>query len=356
MGELPVASAAYGGVHPQFMPPTPPPRPDALQYSLLALSVSPDCKWIATGNQDATLHVWRLGRSGDELSRRGHPRKINALRVQPTHDVGLRGRKRRDGLGLHRCGPWRDPHCGCCAVTRSGWSPVSEAWAAACSPGRPTAASRCGTRPGAARFRTRAGDRLRCAGTPRRQRCAGTGWAGCWWAGPDSTVVACPIDAGCIRPATMGTGDPPPIGHLRPPMRPAADPDLAVWPGEAVAIVGRTGAASRLAASAVRYRTGSARRGGPACGKRHHTARRSRSFTFPNAPGGALTYLSSGGAAGRLQPVVAARGSHDDRDAVGTALAAVGLTISVIARQELSGRPGAAGPAGPCWSNSRTCC
>lgn len=78
-----VASAAYGGVHLHHASKTAPREQMAFTGSLLALSVSPDRKWVATGNQDATLHVWRLGRSGNELSMSGYPRKINALAFSP---------------------------------------------------------------------------------------------------------------------------------------------------------------------------------------------------------------------------------------------------------------------------------
>ncbi|MHC9296934.1 WD40 repeat domain-containing protein [Mycobacterium sp. LTG2003] len=78
-----VASAAYGGVH--IHPVTRGSAPDVLPFtgSLLTLAVSPDRKWAASGNQDATLHVWRIGRRGDELSMSGYPTKITALAYSP---------------------------------------------------------------------------------------------------------------------------------------------------------------------------------------------------------------------------------------------------------------------------------
>ena len=78
-----VASAAYGGVHLHHASNTAPRDQMPFTGSLLALSVSPDRKWIATGNQDATLHIWRLGRGGNELSMSGYPRKISALAFSP---------------------------------------------------------------------------------------------------------------------------------------------------------------------------------------------------------------------------------------------------------------------------------
>ena len=76
-----VATAAYGGVHvvsrgagPDIMPFT---------GSLLALAVSPDRRWAASGNQDATLHVWRIGKRTDELEMSGYPTKISTLAFSP---------------------------------------------------------------------------------------------------------------------------------------------------------------------------------------------------------------------------------------------------------------------------------
>lgn len=78
-----VASAAYGGVH--VHPVARDSAPDVLPFkgSLLALAVSPDRKWAASGNQDATLHVWRIGRRGEELGMSGYPTKITALAFSP---------------------------------------------------------------------------------------------------------------------------------------------------------------------------------------------------------------------------------------------------------------------------------
>lgn len=78
-----VASAAYGGVH--IHPVSRTAAPDVLPFkgSLLALAISPDRRWAASGNQDATLHVWRVGRRGDELEMSGYPMKITALAFSP---------------------------------------------------------------------------------------------------------------------------------------------------------------------------------------------------------------------------------------------------------------------------------
>lgn len=78
-----VASAAYGGVHINHVSRTA--APDELPFtgSLLALAVSPDRRWAASGNQDATLHVWRIGKRGEELAMSGYPTKITTLAFSP---------------------------------------------------------------------------------------------------------------------------------------------------------------------------------------------------------------------------------------------------------------------------------
>ncbi|MDV3125805.1 hypothetical protein M1247_12830 [Mycobacterium sp. 21AC1] len=78
-----VAGAAYGGVH--IHPVARGSAPDVLPFtgSLLTLAISPDRRWVASGNQDATLHIWRTGRRGDELAMSGYPTKITALGYSP---------------------------------------------------------------------------------------------------------------------------------------------------------------------------------------------------------------------------------------------------------------------------------
>lgn len=78
-----VASAAYGGVHVCHV--SPGAAADVLPFtgSLLTMSISPDRRWAASGNQDATLHVWRVGKTGAELSMSGYPTKITALAFSP---------------------------------------------------------------------------------------------------------------------------------------------------------------------------------------------------------------------------------------------------------------------------------
>lgn len=78
-----VAAAAYGGIHVYHV--SPGAAPDVLPFtgSLLALSVSPDRRWAASGNQDATLHVWRVGKRGEELEMSGYQTKLTTLDFSP---------------------------------------------------------------------------------------------------------------------------------------------------------------------------------------------------------------------------------------------------------------------------------
>ncbi|MBO0680826.1 PD40 domain-containing protein [Mycolicibacterium sp. S2-37] len=78
-----VAAAAYGGVHIYHVARSAAPQVLPFTGSLLALSISPDRRWAASGNQDATLHVWRVGKRGEELSMSGYPTKITALAFSP---------------------------------------------------------------------------------------------------------------------------------------------------------------------------------------------------------------------------------------------------------------------------------
>jgi WD40 repeat protein len=51
--------------------------------SLLVLATSPDGRWVTTGNQDASLHAWRIGRDNDELTMQGYATKVTALAFSP---------------------------------------------------------------------------------------------------------------------------------------------------------------------------------------------------------------------------------------------------------------------------------
>ncbi|MET7575232.1 hypothetical protein ABZT04_43280 [Streptomyces sp. NPDC005492] len=51
--------------------------------SHLALAVAPTGKWICSGNQDASIHIWRT-RDGSELTMSGYPEKISRLAFDET--------------------------------------------------------------------------------------------------------------------------------------------------------------------------------------------------------------------------------------------------------------------------------
>lgn len=51
--------------------------------ALLSLSVSPDGNWAVSGNQDSSVHCWRLWRKGDELEMTGYPTKVQHLAWDP---------------------------------------------------------------------------------------------------------------------------------------------------------------------------------------------------------------------------------------------------------------------------------
>ncbi len=45
---------------------------------IIAACLSPDARWLATGNHDASIRIWSLA-SGDEVAITGYPRKVTAL-------------------------------------------------------------------------------------------------------------------------------------------------------------------------------------------------------------------------------------------------------------------------------------
>ncbi|MFF7602639.1 WD40 repeat domain-containing protein [Streptomyces mirabilis] len=62
--ETPVATYPYVGSH-------------------LALAVAPTGRWICSGNQDASIHIWRT-RDGSELTMSGYPEKVSRLAFDET--------------------------------------------------------------------------------------------------------------------------------------------------------------------------------------------------------------------------------------------------------------------------------
>lgn len=135
-----VAAAAYGGVNVYHV--SRGAAPDVMPFtgSLLALAISPDRRWAASGNQDATLHVWRVGRQGEELEMSGYPTKLATLAFSPDSKLlasgggpnvtvwdfggsGPRGSTPRIMAGHEQ------------AVTRVAWSPDGRLLAAAAGEG-----------------------------------------------------------------------------------------------------------------------------------------------------------------------------------------------------------------------------
>ncbi|HXA29937.1 MAG TPA: hypothetical protein VN193_14445 [Candidatus Angelobacter sp.] len=80
-----VGVACYGGVR-WFEPSRwseQPARVLAWKGSLLCLHVAPDGRHVASGNQDSSVHVWRLW-SGRDLEMTGYPAKIDRLAWHPA--------------------------------------------------------------------------------------------------------------------------------------------------------------------------------------------------------------------------------------------------------------------------------
>ena len=79
-----VGCASYGGLRWFAVPAAgrgPDPEPARVfgwQGSLLLARVTPDGRWVASGNQDASVHVWRLW-SGEDAEMAGYPEKVDTL-------------------------------------------------------------------------------------------------------------------------------------------------------------------------------------------------------------------------------------------------------------------------------------
>lgn len=80
-----VAAAAYGGLrwYAAVSTSLEPVRTFDWKGSLLVVRVSPDGRWVASGNQDASVHVWRLW-SGEDAEMTGYPEKVDALAFDRT--------------------------------------------------------------------------------------------------------------------------------------------------------------------------------------------------------------------------------------------------------------------------------
>ncbi|WNV76977.1 WD40 repeat domain-containing protein [Geodermatophilus sp. DSM 44513] len=80
-----VGAAAYGGLR-WYAVARPAPEPVRTLDgggSLLVARVSPDGRWVASGNQDASVHVWRLW-SGEDAEMAGYPEKVDVLAFDRT--------------------------------------------------------------------------------------------------------------------------------------------------------------------------------------------------------------------------------------------------------------------------------
>lgn len=80
-----VGAAAYGGLrwYTIASSSSEPVRTFDWKGSLLLARVTPDGKWVASGNQDASVHVWRLW-SGEDAEMTGYPEKVDALAFDRT--------------------------------------------------------------------------------------------------------------------------------------------------------------------------------------------------------------------------------------------------------------------------------
>ena len=75
-----VGIACYGGPR-WFEPARTTPQPARVfewKGSLLTMAIAPSGKWLASGNQDHSVHVWRLW-TGDDLEMSGYPTKVDAI-------------------------------------------------------------------------------------------------------------------------------------------------------------------------------------------------------------------------------------------------------------------------------------
>lgn len=79
-----LAVACYGGI--RWYEPGPnrtePVRTFDWKGSLLTIAVAPNARWAASGNQDASIHLWRLW-SGEDYEMSGYPAKVTAIAFAP---------------------------------------------------------------------------------------------------------------------------------------------------------------------------------------------------------------------------------------------------------------------------------
>ncbi|MCQ4084466.1 hypothetical protein NGB36_28800 [Streptomyces sp. RB6PN25] len=78
-----LAVAAYGAVRCHERHQAAPVATYPYIGSHLALAVAPTDRWICSGNQDASIHIWRT-RDADELTMSGYPEKVSRLAFDDT--------------------------------------------------------------------------------------------------------------------------------------------------------------------------------------------------------------------------------------------------------------------------------
>lgn len=82
-GETLLASAAYGQLALWRVDQAEPVRQFNWKGSMLALAWSPDGRYVATGDQDCTVHFW-IVKTGEDLQMSGYPTKVRELSWDPT--------------------------------------------------------------------------------------------------------------------------------------------------------------------------------------------------------------------------------------------------------------------------------
>ncbi|MGA4508475.1 WD40 repeat domain-containing protein [Propionibacteriaceae bacterium G1746] len=78
-----VAASAYGGVYVHDGRAAEPVRVYPYLGSHLAVAVNPNRRWVCSGNQDASVHIWRTS-DGEELQMTGFPQKVTRLAFDDT--------------------------------------------------------------------------------------------------------------------------------------------------------------------------------------------------------------------------------------------------------------------------------
>ena len=78
-----VAAGAYAGVYQFDLEHRAPVVTHPYVGSHLAVTVDPNGRWVCSGNQDASVHIWRVA-DNDELQMSGYREKVSRLAFDPT--------------------------------------------------------------------------------------------------------------------------------------------------------------------------------------------------------------------------------------------------------------------------------